>query len=66
MEENVVVMEEKLKPCPFCGGAVIAKNNHGWYVWCEDCYAMFGRDEYGGIYTEEHYAISAWNRRAEL
>lgn len=36
--------EEKLKPCPFCGGKAILKINHGFnreiissFAYCQEC-----------------------------
>ena len=49
--------EEKLKPCPFCGGKAVAST---YYIECESCdvapnidWWHFDRDE----------AIKAWNTR---
>lgn len=54
-------MNEKLKPCPFCGGvAMISKDIIGDYrVECYHCFAhTFYEDS-------EEKAIEEWNRRAE-
>ena len=66
-------MEEKLKPCPFCGGkAEYHCEEHDWsdcgylstakyydaYVECENCGA---RTE---IFDTKEEAISAWNKRS--
>lgn len=62
-------MNEKLKPCPFCGGeAHIAK--HSFYekttrsfsdktfgVICEECYTSGWQ-----FYKTQESAIEAWNR----
>lgn len=57
--------EEKLKPCPFCGGEAILKTNHGFnkevissFTYCEEC-GVATRS-----YALEKTAIEAWNRRA--
>ena len=58
-------MSEQLKSCPFCGGEVILKINHGFhkevisaFVHCKEC----------GIATRSYAlkttAVEAWNRRA--
>lgn len=56
-------MNEKLKPCPFCGGeAEITKTyafDYYFYVGCQRC-----RVETGYYDTEEE-AINAWNTRVE-
>lgn len=58
-------MNEKLKPCPFCGGE--AEINRGYsfgmtYIYeveCENCKALMG------VFESEAEAIEAWNRRTE-
>ena len=53
--------EEKLKPCPLCGGEASA-NESGWQGWwhgwviCKKCEVSIHRD------TKEE-AIKAWNKR---
>ena len=53
--------EEKLKPCPFCGGQASA-NESGWQGWwhgwviCKKCEVSIHRD------TKEE-AIKIWNQR---
>ena len=56
-------MTEKLKPCPFCGGANIhIKDNRTWsYICCYECLASFWQQEACNV--EDN--IEAWNRRAE-
>lgn len=51
--------EEKLKPCPFCGGKAVTNiDETGKYkVFCTSCIAKTD------TYTNETYAIQAWNRR---
>ena len=67
-------MNEKLKPCPFCGGEVyIAQivprlyrplRNHPFSVVCNSCDLYFGFDEdYGGVFETKADAIDAWNKR---
>lgn len=53
--------EEKLKPCPFCGGKAYANETdwkgwwHGWVI-CEKCGAKIEKQ------TKDE-AIEAWNKR---
>ena len=53
--------EEKLKPCPFCGGEATANESswrgwwHGWVI-CKNCGATIDKP------TKEE-TIEAWNRR---
>lgn len=56
--------EQKLKPCPFCGGKAILKINHGFnreiissFAYCEEC-GVATRS-----YALEKTSIGAWNRR---
>lgn len=71
----------KLKPCPFCGGAAYLERCHRAFinaettrvafVRCKNCNARTGRfklEDYGKTShsTEANEkAIEAWNRRAE-
>ena len=61
-------MDEKLLPCPFCGGEarVIEETRDdncfrmdGYAVRCEKC------DVSTDLYVESDVAISVWNRRAQ-
>jgi Lar family restriction alleviation protein len=53
--------ETKLKPCPFCGGEAIMRDNKLgctiWIVGCRKC----GAD--AGFRTDKEEAIKAWNTR---
>ena len=57
--------ENKLKPCPFCGGDARVFEAHDnmqrkiYGVACVDCIAIVSFN--GG--TKEQEAIEAWNRR---
>ncbi len=53
-------MNEKLKPCPFCGGRPYVDRGQGDYVAidCQEC------DASGAICDTEVEAISCWNHRA--
>ena len=62
-------MNDKLKPCPFCGGRPIIVYNakrknvyeseiKGTAIGCENCNATI-------FYRSRRLAIEAWNRRAE-
>lgn len=61
--------DEKLKPCPFCGGearitygatrnTVDGKPVKGECVYCENCFVSI-------FYISQGMAAKAWNRRAE-
>lgn len=55
-------MDNKLKPCPFCGGeAILAENTNSeeLLVECCNCYA------HTGLYCSEQEAIDAWNNRVQ-
>lgn len=67
-------MDEKPKPCPFCGGAASIWEceprlhrypNYHYCVVCFGCDLYFGYDmDYGGEFDTEEEAIKEWNRRA--
>ena len=60
-------MDEKLKPCPFCGGENIIidrddgwenmDTNPDWNVFCRDCTATITE-------CTREKAIAAWNKRS--
>lgn len=57
-------MDDKLKPCPFCGGesAVDCKTRNGAgliWIYCKKCHAKSDQFFY---YSE---ALNAWNKRNE-
>lgn len=55
-------MDEKMKPCPFCGGrAYIVTLSKTHFVACSNlnCRANVGE------YIDEEKAIKAWNRRVD-
>lgn len=54
----------ELKPCPFCGSAVISKKHSNrfvdwWLIFCPVCHIS----QTGSQYGFEFEAIEAWNRR---
>lgn len=57
-------MNDKLKPCPFCGGKAeiyedtIIKSLPAYSVYCTKCYARTY-----GLYDKKDDAIESWNRR---
>ena len=58
-------MNDKLKPCPFCGWrAFVRKDKNGYYqVYCglEDC-SINPQTKW---FNRKEYAIEMWNRRIE-
>ena len=60
--EGLEMSNEKLKPCPFCGGKAKLLADHGnikFWVCCKKCIA----DTL--IYDSKQEAIESWNRRAD-
>lgn len=60
--------EEKLAPCPFCGGIANAPEFYGEsktakFINCRDCGANIYRAHPG---ENDEVLIAAWNRRDEL
>lgn len=57
--KNVDMMNNELKPCPFCGGKpkVEREENDDWIVWCR-CGCVLG------AFGASDEAEDAWNRRA--
>lgn len=61
-------MDEKLKPCPFCGGeAEISKEQFDdkdtSYVMCKKCAARGEFFFVSAKYASNEKAVKAWNRR---
>ena len=62
-------MNEKLKPCPFCGGEAhyfdcgVKGDFEEWLIECSNCHiAMIYYDD--GCVSTKAEAARAWNRRA--
>ena len=61
-------MENKLKPCPFCGGEALLDvdyqtpfgNIQLFYVICRSCLAKSRKE------TRKDIAVEIWNRRTEV
>lgn len=57
-------MDEKLKPCPFCGGkAYTDGERHWWSVVCDSCKCRLG--DPNEEFETEAVAIETWNTRAK-
>lgn len=61
-------MNNKLKPCPFCGSEAILRSSENWH-----CYSACCTNRKCGIeqlpylpYFDEKEAIEAWNKRSSL
>lgn len=57
-------MDERKRPCPFCGSARIGIEEDQTGVWCAlcwDCGAGFGH-----TFSSEREAVKAWNDRKEV
>ena len=58
-------MNEKLKPCPFCGGEAklidpyVSTNRWAYFIECQNCKAT------KGYYQNKKVAINAWNTRVD-
>jgi len=67
-------MNERLKPCPFCGGKRIIldcwEGIHGlnYYVLCKKCkITLYSSDGFMlKSFDSAEAAVNAWNRRAEV
>ncbi len=56
------MLDERLKPCPFCNGDAQIVGDLYCYVECTDCGVNFSHDhEYEG---DEDAAIEKWNSRS--
>ena len=58
-------MENKLKPCPFCGSESISleeagRNTDVWFIQCEYCGATFPH------FDSKEEAMFVWNTRTEV
>jgi Lar family restriction alleviation protein len=63
-------MNNKLKPCPFCGGKVYIDNEdcYGYehidfFVHCDNCSLQFG---FASQFETEEDAVKAWNTRKPI
>ena len=64
-------MENKLKPCPFCGGKPEIHGYHGFWADNKHHYCVHCTNDLccihpsTGVYESIGEAIKAWDRRAE-
>lgn len=56
-------VNDKLKPCPFCGGEDVKEYDSDWgiVVRCSECPAIMTESPYLGVLNP----VEAWNTRAE-
>lgn len=73
-------MNEKLKPCPFCGGEAVikaVKKNDSFVIWCECKECIASTESYCPRTNKENevleniekcknWAVKAWNRRVPI
>lgn len=63
MKETLEAANDKLLPCPFCGGkASILQSWDATEVSCDECYASAGKFQRGIDGIKD--ALAAWNKRA--
>lgn len=57
---------EKLKPCPFCGGAVRFDKSYSYFfdslIYCDGCDMVFTLYD---CTASDDDIVRAWNRRAD-
>ena len=60
--QNITIHKPKLKPCPFCGGAVVTSvSNNGYRFFnCPTCGATVRFE-----YSDAEGAIRLWNEEIE-
>ena len=49
--------EERLKPCPFCGGEARVTGYKSFWIVCKECLSE------STVFDTKNEAIKAWNRR---
>lgn len=59
-------MENKLKPCPFCGSkATLHERADGFFVDCSTQFGFCSVMPATWVFKSEDEAIEGWNRRAD-
>lgn len=75
LQPLIEAAEQKLKPCPFCGGIAEMENTHtpSYWVECTDCNCQVGdqmsHELYDDIPTHKmsiQNACNAWNTRVSV
>ena len=53
-------MEDRLKPCPFCGGEAKLNSSSPYFVKCSKCFAK------SGVASTSAFAVINWNTRKPM
>jgi hypothetical protein len=56
-------MEDKLKPCPFCGGKPILRTDYASYIVCSNPNCFMSFDHQHAQLLNADMITEAWNKR---